>query len=348
MARRQLLKKCLITGSSLLLCLVLHQVVYALGGTSTAGPHLFYFPIIFAAMFGSWAEMLLTALLAGFLMSAPMMPLSVANHTVQNPMGWLLRGGFFLGVGVFVHILRATLRQREFELGLKSHQMAIFERSAFKAILNLAENRDPESTGQHLKRMAYYAELLLQELDMPVQLKKNIVSAIPLHDIGKVAIQDQVLLKPGPLTGTEFEEIKKHSEIGGKILLAIEESSSGGEFINFVQTARELTYYHHERVDGTGYPEGLKGTAIPLSARITAVCDVYDALSTRRPYKAPLPHEECVRIIREGAGSQFDPQIVDAFLRAEHKFKGIAAHYADKARFGSSPGLPVHSGSLLR
>ncbi|HPH95003.1 MAG TPA: HD domain-containing phosphohydrolase [Anaerolineaceae bacterium] len=331
-----------------MLCLVLYEVVYMMGGTSTAGPHLFYFPILFAAMTGSWWQVLITALLAAFLMSGPMMPLSVANHTSQSLTGWLLRGGFFLGIGFFVYFLHDTLQQREIELGQKSHQMLSFERSAFKAILNLAENRDPDATGQHLKRMAYYAELLLQELDMPPQLKKDIISAIPLHDIGKVAIQDQVLLKPGPLTGHEFNEIKKHPEIGGKILMAIEESAGAGEFISFVQTARELTYYHHERVDGTGYPEGLKGANIPLSARITAVCDVYDALATRRPYKEPLPHEECVRIIREGAGTQFDPQIVEAFLRAEQKFKGIAAHYADKARSESSPGIPVHSGSLLR
>jgi HD-GYP domain-containing protein (c-di-GMP phosphodiesterase class II) len=149
-----------------------------------------------------------------------------------------------------------------------------------------------------------------------------------LHDIGKVGVEDSVLLKPGPLTKTERVLMESHAEIGGKCIRDIELRLGSS---NFLQMAREIAISHHERWDGGGYPRALCGEEIPLSARIVAVCDVYDALSTRRVYKAGLAHEKCVEIIREGAGSQFDPEIVHAFQDIQEEFREIALHYVDSA-----------------
>lgn len=147
-----------------------------------------------------------------------------------------------------------------------------------------------------------------------------------MHDIGKVGIEDRILLKPGPLTAGERTRIQEHSGIGGECLREIEQRLGSS---NFLQMAREIAFAHHERWDGTGYPNGLKGEAIPLAARIVAVVDVYDALSSRRVYKGPRKHEECVSIIRQAAGTQFDPDLVAVWLKLEGRFREIARRYAN-------------------
>ncbi|WP_366929828.1 HD domain-containing phosphohydrolase [uncultured Thiodictyon sp.] len=166
-----------------------------------------------------------------------------------------------------------------------------------------------------------------------------IVQAAPLHDIGKVGVPDATLLKPGRLTSAEFEIMKLHPSIGAnaidkamrQALAAADDAAAtlaAGAFA-FMEVAREISLNHHEKWDGSGYPAGLAGDAIPVSARLMALADVFDALLTRRVYKAPLTLEQTTRIIRDGRGTHFDPDVVDAFLACREQFSEIAARYVD-------------------
>lgn len=169
----------------------------------------------------------------------------------------------------------------------------------------LAEYRDPE-TGAHLMRMAHYSRHIARNLGMPADEQELILQASPMHDIGKVGIPDHILLKPGKLDAGEFDLIKTHSAIGHEIL---KNSPS-----RMLQASATIALAHHERFDGTGYPAGLKGEDIPLYGRITAVADVFDALTSDRPYKKAFDIETAVRVIREGDGTHFDPACVRAFF----------------------------------
>jgi putative two-component system response regulator len=151
----------------------------------------------------------------------------------------------------------------------------------------------------------------------------------PLHDIGKVGIPDRILLKPGKLDYDEFEVMKTHTTLGRDAIVVAEQRL--GVSVPFLETAKEISYSHQEKWDGSGYPEGLAGDAIPLSARLMAVADVYDALICRRVYKAAKTHQQAVDIMAEGRGSHFDPDVYDAFMRLQPEIQAIAARYADKA-----------------
>jgi HD-GYP domain-containing protein (c-di-GMP phosphodiesterase class II) len=200
-------------------------------------------------------------------------------------------------------------------------------------LAKLAESRDPE-TGNHLERIALYSTRMASAVHRRSRYRRQtnptfvklIGISSALHDIGKVGVADSVLLKPGKLNREERELMEKHAEIGGKCIKDIELRLGQS---NFLRMAREIAISHHERWDGTGYPHQLAGERIPLSARIVAICDVYDALASRRVYKERFPHEKCVKIIREGAGSRFDPALVDVFLEIESEFRGIALRCAD-------------------
>lgn len=198
----------------------------------------------------------------------------------------------------------------------------ILQQASVSALVDLAEMHDKDVTGAHLHRLGFYAEILTQDLGLPVELQKNIIKTIALHDIGKIAIPDQILNKPGPLDYSEWEIVQKHPERGYKVLQSITEdiAVSDPEIIQYLITAQEITLSHHERWDGSGYPQGLKGEEIPISARIAAVCDVYDSLRSSRPYKRPFSHQEAVAIINSGKGTHFDPKLVDSFMRMAHHF----------------------------
>lgn len=155
---------------------------------------------------------------------------------------------------------------------------------------------------------------------------KLIYQAAPLHDISKVAIPDNILLKPGNLTQEEFDIIKKHSLLGCEM---IEKSERELATNSFLKLAKEIAVTHHEKWDGTGYPYGLKGDEIPISGRLMAIADVYDALVTKRIYKPAFTHERAMQIIEEERGTHFDPDIVDAFIALEKKFKEIALNMVE-------------------
>jgi putative two-component system response regulator len=146
-----------------------------------------------------------------------------------------------------------------------------------------------------------------------------------LHDIGKVGVEDAVLLKPGPLTSDEYRRIQQHTVLGGECIRQIQRRVGDPMFL---ELSREIAMHHHEKWDGSGYPQGLAGEEIPLAARIVAIADVYDALSVRRVYKDPYPHEVCVEKIRKDAGRHFDPDLVEVFLAIQHQFEEIAARFA--------------------
>ena len=192
------------------------------------------------------------------------------------------------------------------------------------ALAKLAQSRD-DDTGKHLERVQQYCILLSNELKKNPNYKdviddkfvENLANASILHDIGKVGIPDKVLLKEGKLTDEEFELIKKHTIIGFETLREAHTKFGTNSFIEMGMT---VALYHHERFDGKGYPHGLKGNEIPLAARIMAIADVYDALGTKRVYKPAFTQEKCVEIIKEGSGTQFDPDVVDAFLKISDKF----------------------------
>lgn len=185
------------------------------------------------------------------------------------------------------------------------------------ALVNLASFRDAE-TGDHLFRLRWYSHTLAEQLAVTSEYRDQIdeeflqqlYRASPLHDVGKVGIDDAILRKPGPLTAAEFEVIKRHTTIGAEILSRAADKLPHADYLKMaIQVAR----HHHERVDGSGYPDGLKGVEIPLAARIVAVADVFDALTSERVYKRPIPARDAAEIIKSESGTHFDPLIVAAF-----------------------------------
>ena len=222
----------------------------------------------------------------------------------------------------------------EAEVWRRSREVMAIQEVTIMAMASLAETRD-NATGNHIRRTQHYVRVLAQHLrhhprfaaalnDETIEL---LFKSAPLHDIGKVGIPDRILLKPGRLTPDEFEIMKTHAALGRDAIAAAERCLDTPD--SFLRFAREIAYSHQEKWDGSGYPEGLWGEQIPLSARLMAVADVYDALISRRIYKPALPHEQAVTMIREGRDQHFDPDIVDAFLECAEQFRTIAARFAD-------------------
>jgi response regulator RpfG family c-di-GMP phosphodiesterase len=215
----------------------------------------------------------------------------------------------------------------------RTRELALTKAATIECLASLTEARDPE-TGSHIKRTQTYVRLLAEHLRLHPKFRRHLAGetvellyrTAPLHDIGKVGIPDRILLKPGKLTVEEFAIAKKHTTHGRNAIESAEKQIKGNSFLKF---AGEIAYTHHEKWDGSGYPEGLKGEQIPVSGRLMALADVYDALVTRRVYKPPYSHDRAVAIITEGKGGHFDPDVVDAFLELREEFRRIAFEYAD-------------------
>ena len=193
------------------------------------------------------------------------------------------------------------------------------------SMAELVECRD-ENTGGHVKRTAEYVKILTEEIVeaglysdiLTPEYVRDIIRSAPIHDIGKIGINDATLLKAGSLDNEEFEYMKNHAELGGQTIQKMINEVNGESFLNI---AKDMAHYHHERWDGSGYPSGLKGEEIPISARIMAVADVYDALTTKRPYKKAFEHEVAFKRIMDGKGKRFDPNIIDVFEKIHYKFQ---------------------------
>ena len=201
-------------------------------------------------------------------------------------------------------------------------------------LASLAETRDNE-TGAHILRTQRYVKALAKAVQNHPQFKDQLNDTIidlmyksaPLHDIGKVGIPDRILLKPGKLDSEEFDIMKTHASLGSEALKQAEETLGETSFLHY---AREIALSHHEKWDGSGYPSGLTGKQIPLSGRLMAIADVYDALISKRVYKPAFTHDEAMKIINQGKGNHFDPELIDAMLSIEDEFIAIAQQFADK------------------
>ncbi|WP_167590394.1 CHASE2 domain-containing protein [Oceanidesulfovibrio indonesiensis] len=263
-------------------------------------------------------------------------------------LGALLTGAFFLGMSgmlfrlehvylsaagpvatafILLMALSTILYIAENRRSLASlRRLVRAQRQTLSSMAAVAEKRDPY-TGGHISRTQKYVRMLAEQLarrgthGISQEYIELLYLSAPLHDVGKVAMPDSILLKPGQLTESEFELMKKHAEHGHAIMEAAVESSDGGEFLAM---AKEIAMTHHERWDGSGYPRGLRGTEIPLSGRLMALADVYDALVSSRLYKKPYSHEKAREVIVDGSGTHFDPDIVAAFLACEEEFDRIA------------------------
>ncbi|MDZ7868649.1 MAG: response regulator [Rheinheimera sp.] len=216
----------------------------------------------------------------------------------------------------------------------RTRQLGLVQDATIAAMAALAEARDNE-TGHHILRTQHYVRALALQLQTHPRFAawltddniESLFKSAPLHDIGKVAIPDHILLKPGKLTYEEFEQMKLHTVYGRDTILSVEKVL--GATNSFLTFAREIAYSHQEKWDGSGYPQGLQGDDIPASARLMAVADVYDALISKRPYKEPFSHQMAFDLLRNGRGSHFDPDVLDAALAIEHEFLAIQHRFAD-------------------
>ncbi|WP_394213417.1 two-component system response regulator [Enterovibrio calviensis] len=222
----------------------------------------------------------------------------------------------------------------EAEVQRRVKELSVIQDVTINALASLAETRDQE-TGNHIVRTQYYVKILADQLYLrgkyPELVTAEYITMVfktaPLHDIGKVGIPDAILLKPGKLTAEEFEIMKTHAKLGYDAIVKAEKEVDA--HYPFLSAAKEISYGHHEKWDGSGYPQGLIGEDIPLSARLMAVADVFDALVSKRVYKSAMSHDEAFEIIREGKGTHFDPMLVDLMFDMKNDFIKIADTYKD-------------------
>ncbi len=273
--------------------------------------------------------------------------------------------GSFAGLGLFLPVAapllassvvlvmaiatRFVMHQRHAQRWRKQLENA--RQVTIESMAAVAETRDPE-TGGHIKRTQHYVRAIARQLRSTGRYTEVLSDdyihllflSAPLHDIGKVGVPDYILLKPGPLTPEEWVIMRKHAEFGRQIILSTSRHIDGD---NFLGIASEIAATHHEKWDGTGYPAGLEGQAIPLAGRIMAVADIYDALISRRCYKEPFPHALAMQMMRDLRGTTFDPVVLDAFLAIESQITRIAASFRDEddAHGGFSPSAMLQGGA---
>ena len=216
----------------------------------------------------------------------------------------------------------------------KNQTISELQRAFILTLADMVERRD-QNTGEHIKKTAAYVKIIAEELkregayagELTDDFVRRITDSAPLHDLGKIGVPDSILNKPGKLTDEEFDIIKSHTKIGGRIISSLISAVPDSEYL---YDAMDLALYHHEKWNGRGYPMGLSGENIPLSARIMAVADVFDALVSNRSYKKGFPYEKAIAIIREERGSHFDPVIVDAFFAVKDEILKVADEFSEK------------------
>jgi putative two-component system response regulator len=239
----------------------------------------------------------------------------------------------------------AEISEQTRRLVTSKQEVIAAQAATITAFCALAEARDNE-TGNHIRRTQHYVRILAETLQSHPrfcgELNEDVIQLLfksaPLHDVGKVATPDAILLKKGKLTPEEWVVMKQHCVYGRNAIIQAENALGGAVDASFLRYAAEIAYGHHERWDGSGYPEGLAGDSIPVSARLMAVADVYDALISRRVYKAPFPHEQAIEMIVAEKGSHFDPDIVDALLQVAGDFAAIARNFSDESGEESTSG----------
>ncbi len=289
---------------------------------------------IFSAFLMSWTRSILSLCI-----------MAVCGVGLWLASGWLLQSrGLFISplfplmaLGVnFSFLTFLKYRKEDKELRARNRELVVMQNFTIQCLAALTETRDSE-TGGHILRCQHYVRVLANKLaKLPKYLKilnKETIDLLyksaPLHDIGKVGIPDRILLKPGSLTDDEYKEMKKHTVYGREAIRRAERIYGQEVNDSFLQFGKEMAYSHHEKWDGTGYPEGLTGENISIFGRIMALADVYDALIRKRRYKPSFTHDEAVAIIAKGKGTHFDPDVVDVFLQLNEEFKKIAQQFPD-------------------
>jgi putative two-component system response regulator len=251
-----------------------------------------------------------------------------------SPSILLARVSTHLALKATADFLRDKSSYLEREVAMRTLEVQAIQDVTIMAMTSLAETRDNE-TGNHIRRTQLFVKRLAEHLRehprfahvFTERMIDLLYKSAPLHDIGKIGIPDNILLKPGKLTVEEFEVMKTHTTLGRE---AIEKAERRlGMRVPFLSISKEIAYSHQEKWDGSGYPEGLKGDAIPVSARLMAVADVYDALISKRVYKPAFSHEQACATIVKGRGAHFDPDMVDAFVEIAEDFRDIAQKYPD-------------------
>ena len=252
----------------------------------------------------------------------------------MSPSIVLARVQTHLALKATADFLRDKSAYLEREVALRTLEVQALQDVTMMAMASLAETRDDE-TGNHIRRTQLYVKALAERLRahprfeavLITQMIELIYKSAPLHDIGKIGIPDHILLKPGKLTDNEFEVMKEHTLLGRKAIEGAERRL--GMRVRFLNVAKDMACCHHERWDGTGYPLCLAGDAIPVPGRLMALADVYDAIISRRIYKSASTHDQACSAIVKGRGTQFDPDVVDAFIDIAEEFRDIALKYPD-------------------
>ncbi|VAX07311.1 Response regulator [hydrothermal vent metagenome] len=301
---------------------------------------LFVAPIISTLLISYRQGMAMVALNTVFLTFIGMMEylkFFQASVPQNNTTLWLIITVNFVLLNILTVIslgrLLDNLDNTLLDLRTKQDEISLTQEATIDMVASLAEYRDTE-TGNHIRRTQNYVRVLAEELSQRNEYKALLSSetidllykSAPLHDIGKVGVPDKILLKPGKLNFDEFEEMKKHVIYGHDALLKSAEKLGDNHFL---QLASIIAHSHHEKWDGSGYPLALKGKEIPLAGRIMAVADVYDALISRRIYKAPMSHDAALQYIKDNRGSHFDPDVVDALVNRQQEFLSIADKFSD-------------------
>lgn len=306
------------------LVLLIARLTYATGGTQYPYLHLLYLPIGIAALrLGAWGGVAAAA--AAGLAVGPFMPLDSVAGVAQTTPGWLFRtalfmlNGWVLGLAAqaLTHRLRHAVRLRKRIGEVHARSLKLFAR--------LVAERD-EPTAGHCERVARNALTIGKQLGVGTAELPGLYWAGMLHDLGKIGVPELILHKPGRLSSEEFTIMKRHARLGYEVLMTVTHS---------FEAMAEGVYSHHERMDGTGYPRGLKGEDIPLFGRIVAVADVFEAVTSERPYRHPMPIEEAVELVLGGSGTQFDARVVEAFVAAYDRGE-IAWQEDSKAIYDSS------------
>ncbi|MHC1721982.1 MAG: HD-GYP domain-containing protein [Aminipila sp.] len=301
--------------------------VYLSGGTFNVYTNFMYIPVAIVAATNGIRQGVINAVVSAILIG-PLMPLEVSKNIMQSPSHYMIRLLIYSVIAVIIGYF-AEERSKEFQKNIDNQKEINEEQIAMIfALVKLSESRD-NYLDMHIERVGTLCRFLASKVGNVSKYSayvnnndyvEDIFKASQLHDIGKVGIPDRILLKQGKLSTEEFDIMKKHATIGANTLQEVKDKYPHNKFLNM---AINIAQFHHEKWDGTGYPKGLAGENIPLSARIMALVDVYDALRTKRVYKEAYSHSRSLEIIKQGEGVQFDPIISQVFFENENEFKSI-------------------------